>query len=60
MKKQIKKLTLSRETLRSLEEEGLAPVVGGTAGCIYETRMECTIMNCSEKCFVDPASVRCY
>jgi hypothetical protein len=57
MKKQLKKLTLSRETLRSLEEEGLAPAVGGS---VFGSLMECTYQNCSAKCFVDPASVRCY
>ncbi|HTG36344.1 MAG TPA: class I lanthipeptide [Thermoanaerobaculia bacterium] len=55
MKKQIKKLTLCRETLLSLEEKGMAPAVGGTFG----TLMECTYMDCSEKCFIDPHTVRC-
>lgn len=55
MKKQLRKLTLSRETLRLLEEKGLAPANGGTFG----TLMECTYMDCSEKCFIDPHTVRC-
>jgi len=32
MKKHLKKLTLSRETLLSLEEKTLAPAIGGGSG----------------------------
>lgn len=36
MEKQSKKLTLSKETLRSLDDDQLAHVVGGASGiCVY-------------------------
>jgi hypothetical protein len=56
MKRQLKKLTLSRETLHSLEESALGAALGGSE---YGTLRECTIQYCSAQCFVDPKSVRC-
>jgi hypothetical protein len=58
MKKQLKKLTLSRETLRSLDNKHLALAAGGTS-TVYGTLMECTYLNCSAKCLIDPPSDRC-
>jgi len=62
--KKLKKFTLSRETLRSLDKKHLAPAVGGTGDtappvCVYGTWMECSYLNCSEKCLIDPNTVRC-
>jgi hypothetical protein len=59
MKRQLKKLTLSRETLHSLEESALGAALGGS-GTVYGTLRECSIQNCSAQCFVDPKSVLCY
>jgi hypothetical protein len=53
MKKQVKKLTLSRETLSTLEEKGLGPAVGGS---LYGTLNECTYYQCSARCFINPPS----
>ncbi|HEX9943622.1 MAG TPA: hypothetical protein VGG03_16550 [Thermoanaerobaculia bacterium] len=48
MKKRLKKLTLSRETLRLLEEQALGLVAGdgNTA-----SECACSYTNCSEVCF---------
>lgn len=55
MKKQLKKLTLNRETLRSLKENALVPANGGGSGA-FGSLCECTYLNCSEKCFHDPGT----
>jgi len=54
MKKHLKKLTLSRETLRSLEEKTLVPAIGGSGA--FGTLCECTYLNCSAQCFHDPGT----
>lgn len=59
MKKHLKKLSLSRETLRSLKENTLAPAIGAGSGVFNETLCQCTYLNCSEKCFHDPATAIC-
>jgi|GEM_PF-3359134 len=56
MKKQPKKLTLNRETLRSLKENALVPANGGGSGALGSL-CECTYMDCSEQCFQDPSTV---
>jgi len=58
MKKHLKKLTLSRETLLSLEEKTLAPAIGGGSGA-FGSLCECTYLNCSAQCFHDPRTVDC-
>jgi hypothetical protein len=55
VKKHLKKLSLSRETLRSLKENVLVPAIGGGSGA-FGTLCECTYLNCSEKCFHDPGT----
>ncbi len=45
MKKQPKKLTLHRETLRRLEEETLELAAGGTGSACH-----CSITNCTSVC----------
>jgi hypothetical protein len=53
MKKQVKKLVLSRETLRTLEDQdGLKQAAGGltvVTGCNY-----CVTGSCPDRCFSDP------
>lgn len=49
MKKQLKKLTLHRETLRSLEEKNLELAAGGTGSACL-----CSITNCTVQCHFDP------
>jgi hypothetical protein len=51
MKKQLKKLTLSRETLRYLEGRAVKTAAGG-----WDTQSECvcSYTDCSEVCFKDP------
>jgi len=53
MKKQPKKLTLNRETLRSLKDNALVPANGGGSGA-FGSLCECTYQSCSEKCFINP------
>jgi len=54
MRKRLKKLTLSRETLRHLEEKDLGPAVGGSAPCNTQSECYCSWTNCSDVCFIDP------
>jgi hypothetical protein len=54
MKKKLKKLTLSRETLRHLEEKGLRQAIGASAPCNTESECYCSWTNCSEVCLIDP------
>ncbi len=52
MKKNRKKLTLHRETLRRLEEKALAPAVGGTDTNTVcgDTACNCSQTNCTAVC----------
>ena len=52
MKKKIQKLTLSKETLRSLEETNLAQVAGGTLenSCMQTCRCTERTVACSVCC----------
>jgi natural product precursor len=52
MKKKIQKLTLSKETLRSLEETNLAKVAGGTLenSCVGSCRCTDRTIPCSVCC----------
>jgi hypothetical protein len=56
MKKTGRKLTLNPETLRTLQDSTLSPAVGGTT--VFGTLQECTYLNCSSQCFIDPHSSR--
>jgi hypothetical protein len=48
---QTKKLTLSRETLRSLAPHRLAHAHGGAASDLCTTFTACTSCNCTSICF---------
>lgn len=55
MKKNIKKLTLSRETLRQLTKQETGKVAGGASGdtscrCKIETGCECDTVGCTILC----------
>ena len=58
MKKQIKKLSLHRETLRHLEGKALPAIIGGntnsdcycSVGCDTHSACFCSWTNCSEVC----------
>ena len=51
MKKSIKKLTLAKETLRNLNEDQIADVVGGVASKRYSDcgscGIACTVIDCT-------------
>jgi hypothetical protein len=49
-----KKLTLSRETLRRLDEKDLRPAAGGTTTPNTVSECVCSYTNCSYVCFMDP------
>jgi hypothetical protein len=46
MKRRLKRLALSRETLRNLQADQLGRVVGGTCTLEFITTCQCTEANC--------------
>jgi hypothetical protein len=54
MKKSLKKLQLSRETLRRLDERSLPPVFGGdSVACSFASECNCSYTDCSVVCLMN-------
>ena len=54
MRKLVRKLTLSRDTLHRLENLALRRAGGASAPCNTQSECACSYTNCSVVCFQDP------